>query len=71
MIVNCGIRAYQSLKQLSQLPAARAIQRCGRLIHKQQRRIYSQTERIFADLYKMKPATVSKLQDLLLPKGSK
>jgi hypothetical protein len=53
------------------LTAARAIQRCGRLIHKQQRRIYSQTERIFADFYKMKPATVSKLQDLLLPKGSK
>ena len=36
---------YQSLKQLSQLTAARAIQRCGRLIHQQQRRIYSQSAR--------------------------
>jgi tripartite-type tricarboxylate transporter receptor subunit TctC len=31
----------------------------------------AETERIFSDLYKMNPATVSKLQDLLLPKGGK
>ena len=31
----------------------------------------AETDKIFADLYKMKPATVSKLRDLLLPQGSK
>jgi hypothetical protein len=36
---------YQSLKQLSQLVAARSIQRCCRLIHQQQRRVDSESAR--------------------------
>jgi hypothetical protein len=31
----------------------------------------AETAKIFADLYKMQPATLEKLKDLLLPKGAK
>ena len=30
-----------------------------------------ETEKIFSDVYKIQPATLAKLKDLLLPKGNK